>query len=463
VPFEYRLPTEGEVTRYGKNSKGQEAIFDESALRILRAVRDDTLRSALVVPSPTGREAEGVEPPTLLRRRLTHFARKRTTDYFLHKNLGAFLQHELEFFIRDQIVHEADLEGDFDAKRRMLRVFRKLADTVITFLAQVEDAQKRLFEKKKFVLRTDYLIPVQCVPRSLWKDVLANVAQLEEWNDLFSLEAKSDPTDSMGPVNEHVLEEHPTLVVDTNHFPPEFSAKLLEAVEDLDDWTDGELIQGKNCSTLSLMLPRYRGIVKCIYIDPPYNKGNDDFDYKDGYQHSTWLAMLRDRLALGRELLMGGGVLFSNIDDVEQPVFRLLMDLELGAANRIANMVFKSATDNNPTRITTEHEYLVWYAKEIGLTDSEWKGTVDEDRDLMLSEWETLRSSYTDLVEIQTRFRKFIKNNRESLEPLTHYDRVDKEGPYTGGRKVHNPGKEGYRHDVIHPKTGKPRVQPARG
>jgi adenine-specific DNA-methyltransferase len=167
IPFEYRLPTESEVTRYGAKGKAQEAILDAFEEKILDGVSDTMLNSCLAEPSPTGREKENETLPTLLRRRLTHFSKKNTADFFVHKNLGAFLRQELEFFIRDQIVHEADLEGDFESKRRMLRVFRKLADTVTTFLAQVEDAQKRLFEKKKFVLRTDYLVPIQNVPREL--------------------------------------------------------------------------------------------------------------------------------------------------------------------------------------------------------------------------------------------------------------------------------------------------------
>ena len=82
---------------------------------------------------------------------------------------------------------------------------------------------------------------------------------------------------------------------------------------------------------------------------------------------------------------------------------------------------------------------------------------------MMLEEWERLRNSCDGLGEVQVRFRRFVKDNRETLSPLTHYDRIDDEGPYTGGRRVHNPGKEGYRYEVVHPKTGKPCVQPARG
>jgi adenine-specific DNA-methyltransferase len=80
----------------------------------------------------------------------------------------------------------------------------------------------------------------------------------------------------------------------------------------------------------------------------------------------------------------------------------------------------------------------------------------------MLEEYRRLKDLCSDISETQRGFRRFVKNNYATLQPLTHYDRVDEDGPYTGSRKVHNPGKEGYRYDVIHP-SGRPCVQPARG
>ncbi len=239
--------------------------------------------------------------------------------------------------------------------------------------------------------------------------------------------------------------------------------RLLEAIGDVESLTDGVMFHGENSAALSSMIARHRESVKCVYIDPPYNTGGDGFAYKDTYQHSSWLAMLRDRVAITRGLLGHDGVFLSSIDDTEQPILRLLMDAELGSSNRLANMVWKGATDNNPTRIATEHEYIVCYAKALAGTEAEWKSSVNDSKDLMLKEWQRLREACQGLPELQQRFREFIRNNREALGPITHYDRVDEEGPYTGSRKVHNPGKEGYRYDVVHPRTGRPCVQPARG
>lgn len=359
VPFEYRLPTESEAIRYGAKGKAQESILDETAPKILKAVKDDLLASTLAETSPTGRESGDETPPSLLRRRLTHFTKKNSTDYFVHKNLGAFLRQELEFFIRDQIVHEADLEGDFDAKRLMLRVFRKLADTVITFLAQIEDAQKHLFEKKKFVLRTDYLIPIQNIPRDLWKEVLTNKAQLAEWKDLYALAPKSDLFNIKGQVNEHVFEQNPTLVVDTRHFPSDFIIHLLDHIKEIDEQTDAVLIHGENFQALNFMLERYREQVKCIHIDPPYNTETSGFLYKNTYQHSSWLAMIKERFYIGTPLLLQDGSLLCHIDENEYEKLQLLLD-EIGLTN-IGTIVWDK---RNPMLgkkgIATQHEYICW-------------------------------------------------------------------------------------------------------
>lgn len=344
VPFHYRLPTEAEVARYGKNAKAQQAILDETAPKILEAVTDEFLRSALSAPSPSGRPAEGEEPPTLLRRRLSHFTKKNTTDYFVHKDLGAFLRQELEFFVRDQVVHEADLEGDFDAKRRTIRVFRRLAETLITFLAQVEDAQKRLFEKKKFVLRTDYLVPIQNVPRALWPEVLANKVQIAEWKKLYALEPKSDLFNTKGKVNEHVLERHRTLVVGTQHFDAGFTARLLEAMGDVDAQTDGLLLHSENFQALSLMQRRYEEQVKCIYIDPPYNTGTDGFPYKDGYKDSTWMSMISGRMSVATSLLQREGLFFASIDDIEVHHLRRICDEWFGSQSFIGTLTWIATT-----------------------------------------------------------------------------------------------------------------------
>ena len=473
VRFEHRPLTDAEKKRFPGNGNHQQARINQAALeRILGAkILDQEWLARLSVPAPT--EANGDR--TVLKKHLERYTAKNSFDYFIHKDLAGFLRRELDLYLKSEVLNLDDLAaGDAARLRRALarvRSIRHMADKIIDFLAQLEDFQKRLWLKKKLVLETQWCVTLDRVPGALYPEVAANDAQREEWVELLAIDEITGDLGNGGtgysePLTVEFLEANPYLVLDTRHFDTEFTDRLLAALSEagpLDDQMDGLLVHGENFQALNLLQARYREQVRCAYIDPPYNTGSDGFAYRDSYQHSSWLAMLKNRLTVARECLSKDGVLLSSIDDMEQPLLRLLLDERFGASNRIANMVWKGATDNNPTRIVTEHEYLVWYAKEIASTAPVWKSIVNDAKDLMLAEWERLRASCNSPEAVQSYFRKFVRDNREVLSPLTHYDRVDEEGPYTGGRKVHNPGKEGYRYDVIHPATGKPCIQPARG
>ena len=471
VPFEHRPLTEREKKSYaGSGSRQQDRINEAVRQRVLKALAPDWL-ALLAARAPTESHPER----TVLDKHLAVYTAKNTFDYFIHKDLGGFLRRELDFYLKNEVLNLDDLAvGDAARLSRALartRAVRHVADKIITFLAQLEDFQKQLWLKKKFILETHWCATLDRIPEDLYPEIIANDAQRQEWVRLFAIDRiEGDLANGNSgytqPLTLQFLKTNPYLVLDTRHFDRAFTDRLLAAISDagpVEDQLDGLLVHGENFQALNLLQARYREQVKCIYIDPPYNTGEDGFFYRDSYQHSSWLAMLNDRLSVARGMLPVDGVLFSSIDDIEQPLLRLLLDDNFGAANRIANMVWKGATDNNPTRIATEHEYLVWYAKAISSTASVWKSAANDAKDLILKEWEKLRNSCCGVAEVQARFRKFIKNNREVLSPLTHYDRVDEEGPYTGGRRVHNPGREGYRYDVLHPKTNKPCVQPARG
>lgn len=95
------------------------------------------------------------------------------------------------------------------------------------------------------------------------------------------------------------------------------------------------LIQGDNLIALRALLPFYKGKVKCIYIDPPYNTGNAFEHYDDGLEHSQWLTLLHPRLVLLREFLSDDGSIWVSIDDTEQAYLKVLMDEVYGRSNFI--------------------------------------------------------------------------------------------------------------------------------
>lgn len=126
---------------------------------------------------------------------------------------------------------------------------------------------------------------------------------------------------------------------------------IEENVELKDD--DNLIIKGNNLIALSSLLERYEGKVKCIYIDPPYNTENDSFKYNDNFNHSTWLAFMKNRLQLAKKLLSDDGAIFVQCDDNEELYLGVLMDEIFGISNKIATITIKS---NSISGNKTQHK-----------------------------------------------------------------------------------------------------------
>jgi len=270
---------------------------------------------------------------------------------------------------------------------------------------------------------------------------------------------------------------------------------LRPSPEESVDWdsTQHLLIEGDNLEVLKLLTKSYSGSFKLIYIDPPYNTGGDfvypdDFDdniknylmrtgqiESDGRKnssnteasgrfHTDWLNMVYPRLKDAIRLIRHDGVILVSIDDKELSHLKQVMTELLGEENFIGTIVWKGATDNNPTQIAIEHEYLVCFARSKEAVSPVWKNATDAAKQTLLAEYRRLSETLgPDLPEIQARLRMFIRANRESLNGITHYDRVDERGVFTGSRKVHNPKPGGYKYDVLHPRTQKACVLPVNG
>ena len=252
-------------------------------------------------------------------------------------------------------------------------------------------------------------------------------------------------------------------------------------------------ISGDNLDGLKHLLKSYPKNVKCIYIDPPYNTGKDDFAYNDRFDfsietlseklsiseedakrimdltkrgsssHSAWLLFMYPRLLLARDLLDSDGVILVSIDDNEQANLKLILDDVFGEENLVGTIIWKNATDNNPTNVAVEHEYIMVYARNKSALEPIWKSNVSAVKDLLIEIGENLSNTYPDESEFHAAWDKWYKEHKDQLSPLDRYKYIDRGGVYTGSQSVHNPGKEGYRYDIIHPITKKPCVQPLMG
>ena len=369
VLFEYRALTEAEKSSVGTRNV-QDALNEQVKEAILTAVPDAGLKAGLT------READGKIP---LAKHLATYAKRNTSDYFIHKDLAGFLTRELDFYIKNEMFDLDDLGTDkdvpIDQYLNRVRVMKAISLKIIAFLAQIEDFQKKLFEKKKFVLKSEYCITLDQVPESLYPEIVANAAQIEEWKALYCIgesTGRSTLSGSRGTVIDiEFLKSHPNLVLDTKFFPQEFKDRLLASFEDLDDASSGLMVKSENWQALNLLQERYREQAKCIYIDPPYNTGNDDnFIYKDNYQHSTWLCLLSDRVACSHKLLARDGfnaisINYIELDELLKLLCELIPEGHLQAliTIKVATTASFRAINDCPVNVT---EYIVIYSKNEG-------------------------------------------------------------------------------------------------
>jgi len=302
---------------------------------------------------------------------------------------------------------------------------------------------------------TDYLVPIKEVPREVWKEIVANKAQVEAWKDLFAIERRK--------VKESLLKENPTLVVNTAHFGEGVAERILAGLDDLDAATDGVIMHSENYQALRLLRRVCERKMKCLYVDSPYNTGTKDFFYKDRYQHSTWLAMICERLAAARSCMARDGVIFVSIDAIELAHLRKLLEQSFGDSNQLGTLIWKNATDNNPTRIAVEHEYIVCFANDVSAVKSEWKSRYSDAKQLLLDYYEQLKAAAVNHEEMEKEYRQFIKDNAATVGEIERYKFIDEEGPYTGSESVHNPHPGGYDYEIIHPIEKKPMRKPANG
>jgi adenine-specific DNA-methyltransferase len=643
VFFEYRPLTDAEQKEFGRTEqqKPQDKLNKKAEEAILKQLQDlaskkpknseeqkelEALKAQLEKPeAENGKSQSGkskaANGKSLLMKHLDRFTRRNTSDFFIHKNLRGFLRRELDFFIKSEcLLLEELLEQKGNLTHQDIlraRAVRDVGHQIIEFLAQVEDFQKRLFEKKKFVIKTHFCLTLDRIfaieddeTRSwLLEQIIENDAQWDEWVQLFAIDKLEDsplpkgereagegqtqiksrtkeersalikqfaremrhaPTDAerrlwyflrdrrlggykfrrQHPVGNYiadfaciegrliveldggqhaeifqqekdkvktafftergfrvsrfwnhqvlndtqavleeilrVLEEsphpnplpkgeremaflkaHPYLVIDTRHFSEDFKWRLLAHFDDLDEALDGLLIKSENFQALNLLMERYRGQVQCIYIDPPYNTGNDEFIYRDEYRHSSWLTMMDNRLALAKTFLNRFGAIFVSVDDNEQAHLRLLMDELYGQNNLITTMVWEGGLKNDSRFTSVSQDYIVSYVldrEQLASADRKWR-TRKEGIDDIYREVEKLKKRHgSDWAAISSALKKWYRHLPKGHPALAHkhYSWVDEKGVYFPG-DISWPGGGGPRYEVLHPITGKPVPVPQRG
>ncbi|OQW97671.1 MAG: hypothetical protein BWK74_05970 [Desulfobacteraceae bacterium A6] len=381
IRFEYRSNSQ---------KRRQDDLNDEIIRRILKEIKNNKLAKwehPLTSITRTGKNPDR----TILEKHLADYTRRNTFDYFIHKDLGGFLRRELDFYIKNEIMHLDDVENESAPRVEQylskIKVIRKIAHKIIDFQAQIEDFQKKLWLKKKFVVETNYCITLDRVPEELYPEIAANKAQHDEWVKLFAIDEIERNLSNPGyskSLTVKFLKANNKLVLDTQFFDEAFKARLIASIENFDDQCDGLLIHSENFQALNLMQARYREQVKCVYIDPPYNTEQDrqegKFIYKDSFESSSWLALMGERIGSVLSLMRNDATFFSSIDHNEIASLKYLFE-KYFKKNNFEGLITWRRRHNQPNdktkMIGMVAEYILCYAKDSGNYKKSGVGKLD--------------------------------------------------------------------------------------
>ncbi|WP_417330610.1 DNA methyltransferase [Halomonas cupida] len=371
LQFEYRPDPE----KTGQSGTWQKKRLEEAEEVIMAALRLTdgvaAFREGLATRAPTDKQKER----TLLGKYLQQYTARNTMDYFIHKDLGGFLSRELDFYIKNEILRLDDIDNAevliVERQLKKIQVLRKIAKQIITFLAQLENFQKKLWLKKKFVTEVGYCFTLDLLEgrEDLAKEVLSSDRQKSEWRSIFSLDVDSLESDIEASGACAVLRKKPYcgLVVDTNNFDAEFLSEVICLMEG-SGAIDGVAINGENFQALRLLRNKVERSFDCVYIDPPYNTDAGPINYKNGYRSSSWVSLLKDRVSLSKPLMKEDAINCVTIDDYQVNELSMILDNEIGGDAHLGTAVIR----NNPSGRSTVngfsicHEYAIFHANGDG-------------------------------------------------------------------------------------------------
>lgn len=315
-----------------------------------------------------------------LERAFRVFRRQTEADYFINKDARGFLREQFDLWLYQYMFQE---ETVFEQPRlAQLQAIQQTAYDIIHFIAQFEDELRRAWEKPKFVRNVNYVVTLDKLSAASLTKIARHPGakgQIEEWRELGLVEDGFAMADVSKGQRELQAEANgprsPTyrfLPLDTRHFK-NLELEILDALGDLDEALDGELVHSEDWQALNTLKTRYKEKVDCIYIDPPYNTDASAILYNNNYKDSSWLSLMHNRLSLSATLLSEAGILCCAIDDEEVSPLRLLMqglfDRELGVVSVRSN----PAGRKSKGQFSPAHEYALFFGGSAAVP-----GTLDK-------------------------------------------------------------------------------------
>ena len=264
------------------------------------------------------------------------FEKQSEVDFFINKNAKAFLEEQFKLWSYQYFWDGAkEWSGD---RVNQLQILKLFAFKVIDFISQFEGELVKIWNKPKFVRNSNYVITLDRIKnKNIVEKILKHAGfkeQIKEWQELGIVDIKFKVKD----IAEDTKYQH--LPIDTKHFK-ELEFEILALFDDLDNQLDGWLIKSENYQALNTILPKFKERAQTIYLDPPFNTGND-FIFLDNFQDSTWLSLMNDRLEFSKAFLNEKGNLYLHLDHLAEHYSKILLDKVFGPENFKAKITWNT-------------------------------------------------------------------------------------------------------------------------
>lgn len=244
------------------------------------------------------------------------YKRQNEIDFFIHKNAKSFLEEQFDLFFYNYLFKDSKIQNWQDSAINKLLALRNIALFIIEKIADFENELKAIWLKPKFAKQTNFVFTLNMIKNP---SEFINDKQIKEWQDL-------------GLVTGDDYSKNPFLPLDTKHLDEKSKIKLLSQFDNIDEALNGELIKADNFQALNTIMPKYKGKIDLIYIDPPFNTGSD-FAYVDRFQDSTWLTLMNNRLEIAKNLLSDKGSFYLHLDHNADYYGRILLNDTFGKEN----------------------------------------------------------------------------------------------------------------------------------
>jgi adenine-specific DNA-methyltransferase len=341
-----------------------------------RKTKIDDIRCAIRDALGLKQYTDAVPTEETLQKAFRIFERQSEVDYFLCKDAKSFLREQFDLWMWQYLLGKPGEKPQTEwteIRLAQLQALKRIAYQVIDYIAAFEDELVKIWNKPKFVLNSHYVITLDRIAAQpggmemlerLWAHPNMET-QLQEWRELGMVDDKFQK-DHVWEHNlvdgKHLHPRYRYLPIDTKHFP-DLELPMVALFDNLDEALDGWLIKSENYQALNTILPKFRGKVKCTYIDPPYNTKASEIAYINNYKHASWLSLLNNRIARLRELLTQDGILCVTIDETEyHRLYGLLLYVFRDEDAILGTVVIRSNPSGRSTLkgFAIAHEYAIF-------------------------------------------------------------------------------------------------------